>query len=311
MKSKWEPGRGSLRSRRSRCMNGSQVQGARRRHLLRSAGARSSGDRPEERDVERRQSSRPHASEADRMLAMIRHRRAAQRGPGNTPHGRWLCAIALAMCCAVLRGHLSHPLAFGASRRRIPRRGRGTRGRQHGRPRNHDGRDPPCGELDRAGASLARLETGVRGELSPALRYQDGRRSAFWELPRGRARSRLGAARVLELRRFLGRVRLSGLWDRRAAARVQRKVALMLRYEPQEKDGSSRFDGKKPSRWSALRYKVLRARERGAAAIVFVTGPLQDEGKDRIRSFPEKRSVWRDRLTSSSIHRSRSSAWRR
>ncbi|HEY2924290.1 MAG TPA: M28 family peptidase [Candidatus Eisenbacteria bacterium] len=60
------------------------------------------------------------------------------------------------------------------------------------------------------------------------------------------------------------------------------KIALMLRYEPQERDSSSRFDGKKPSRWSALRYKVLQARERGAAAIVFVTGPLQDEGKDKI-----------------------------
>jgi len=60
------------------------------------------------------------------------------------------------------------------------------------------------------------------------------------------------------------------------------KIALMLRYEPQERDSASRFDGKKPSRWSALRYKVLQARERGAAAVVFVTGPLQDEGKDKI-----------------------------
>ncbi len=60
------------------------------------------------------------------------------------------------------------------------------------------------------------------------------------------------------------------------------KIALMLRYEPQEKDDASPFDGKKPSRWSALRYKVLQARERGAAAVIFVTGPLQDEGKDRI-----------------------------
>ncbi|HXF59172.1 MAG TPA: M28 family peptidase, partial [Candidatus Saccharimonadales bacterium] len=60
------------------------------------------------------------------------------------------------------------------------------------------------------------------------------------------------------------------------------KIALMLRYEPQEKDSASVFDGKKPSRWSALRYKVLQARERGAAAVVFVTGPLQDEGKDKI-----------------------------
>jgi Tol biopolymer transport system component len=60
------------------------------------------------------------------------------------------------------------------------------------------------------------------------------------------------------------------------------KIALMLRYEPQERDSASRFDGKRPSRWSALRYKVLQARERGATAIVFVTGPLQDEGKDKI-----------------------------
>ncbi len=60
------------------------------------------------------------------------------------------------------------------------------------------------------------------------------------------------------------------------------KVALMLRYEPQEKDDASPFDGRRPSRWSAMRYKVLQARERGAVAVIFVTGPLQDEGKDRI-----------------------------
>lgn len=60
------------------------------------------------------------------------------------------------------------------------------------------------------------------------------------------------------------------------------KVAFMLRYEPQEKDEKSVFDGRRPSRWSPLRYKTLQARERGAAAVIFVTGPLQDEGKDRI-----------------------------
>jgi Tol biopolymer transport system component len=60
------------------------------------------------------------------------------------------------------------------------------------------------------------------------------------------------------------------------------KVALMLRYEPQERDEKSVFDGKKPSRWSALRYKALQARERGAVAVVFVTGPLQDEAKDKV-----------------------------
>jgi len=60
------------------------------------------------------------------------------------------------------------------------------------------------------------------------------------------------------------------------------KVALMLRYEPQEKDEASPFDGRRPSRWSALRYKVLQARARGAVAVIFATGPLQDEPKDRI-----------------------------
>jgi TolB protein len=60
------------------------------------------------------------------------------------------------------------------------------------------------------------------------------------------------------------------------------KIALMLRYEPQEKDESSRFDGRRPSRWSAPRYKVLQARERGAVAVIFVDGPLQDEAKDKL-----------------------------
>ena len=60
------------------------------------------------------------------------------------------------------------------------------------------------------------------------------------------------------------------------------KVVLMLRYEPQERDDGSPFDGRRPSRWSAQRRKVLLARERGAVAVVFVTGRLQDEGNDRI-----------------------------
>jgi len=60
------------------------------------------------------------------------------------------------------------------------------------------------------------------------------------------------------------------------------KVALMLRYEPQEKDDASKFDGRKPSRWSAMRYKVLQARERGAIAVIFTTGALQDEAKDKL-----------------------------
>ena len=60
------------------------------------------------------------------------------------------------------------------------------------------------------------------------------------------------------------------------------RVALILRYEPQEKDDTSRFDGRRPSRWSAIRYKVHRARELGAVAVVFVTGPLQEPEQDRL-----------------------------
>ncbi|MDQ3280582.1 MAG: M20/M25/M40 family metallo-hydrolase [Acidobacteriota bacterium] len=60
------------------------------------------------------------------------------------------------------------------------------------------------------------------------------------------------------------------------------KVALMLRYEPQERDENSRFDGRRPSRWSAARYKVMKAREAGAVAVIFVTGPMQDEPKDKL-----------------------------
>src|SRR5437660_2135298 len=60
------------------------------------------------------------------------------------------------------------------------------------------------------------------------------------------------------------------------------KIALILRYEPQEKDDTSKFDGRKPSRWSAMRYKVLQARERGAVAVIFTTGPRQDDGKDKV-----------------------------
>jgi Tol biopolymer transport system component len=60
------------------------------------------------------------------------------------------------------------------------------------------------------------------------------------------------------------------------------KVALMLRYEPQERDDASPFDGRRPSRWSALRYRVLQARERGASAVIFANGPLQDEQTDKL-----------------------------
>jgi Tol biopolymer transport system component len=71
-------------------------------------------------------------------------------------------------------------------------------------------------------------------------------------------------------------------YDDYAGIDLKGKVALMLRYEPQEKDEKSPFDGRKPSRWSAMRYKVLQARERGAVAVIFATGPLQDDGQNKV-----------------------------
>ena len=71
-------------------------------------------------------------------------------------------------------------------------------------------------------------------------------------------------------------------YDDFAGIDVKGKVVLILRYEPQEKDDNSPFDGRKPSRWSAMRYKTLQARERGAIAVIFATGPLQDEKRDGI-----------------------------
>jgi len=71
-------------------------------------------------------------------------------------------------------------------------------------------------------------------------------------------------------------------YDDFAGIDVKGKVVMMLRYEPQEKDDNSPFDGRKPSRWSAMRYKTLQARERGAVAVIFVTGPLQDENRNGI-----------------------------
>jgi Tol biopolymer transport system component len=71
-------------------------------------------------------------------------------------------------------------------------------------------------------------------------------------------------------------------YDDFAGIDLKGKVAFMLRYEPQEKDDASPFDGRKPSRWSAMRYKVLQARERGAVAVIFATGTVQDDGKDKV-----------------------------
>ena len=90
---------------------------------------------------------------------------------------------------------------------------------------------------------------------------------------------------------FSGELAFVGLRHRGAAGRLSR--AGRRRPQGQGRRSSSATSRRRrtrrrpstasaPSRWSGLRYKVLQARERGAAAVVFVTGPAQDDGKDRL-----------------------------
>ncbi|MBW2291316.1 MAG: M28 family peptidase [Deltaproteobacteria bacterium] len=66
-------------------------------------------------------------------------------------------------------------------------------------------------------------------------------------------------------------------YDDYAGLDTQGKVVLAMRYEPGESDPHSPFDGKRPSRFSDLRYKALKAREAGAAALILVSTPSDDE----------------------------------
>ena len=78
-------------------------------------------------------------------------------------------------------------------------------------------------------------------------------------------------------------------YDDYAQVDVSGKIALAMRYEPGEADPSSPFDGKRPSRFSDLRYKALKAREAGAAALIFVSPPGDED--DRLPRINRSDSV--------------------
>ncbi len=71
-------------------------------------------------------------------------------------------------------------------------------------------------------------------------------------------------------------------YDDYAGLDVKGKVVLAMRYEPGETDEKSPFDGRKASRWSDLRYKALKAREAGAAALVLVAPARQPDEADKV-----------------------------
>jgi hypothetical protein len=59
-------------------------------------------------------------------------------------------------------------------------------------------------------------------------------------------------------------------YDSYAGLNVSNKIVLVLRYVPEEVDAKRRQE---LNRYAGLRYKAMLARERGAKAILFVTGP--------------------------------------
>ena len=69
-------------------------------------------------------------------------------------------------------------------------------------------------------------------------------------------------------------------YDDYADLDVTGKVVMVFRYEPQEDDPDSVFDGRRPSRFSELRYKALLAREAGAAALVLVVPARAEDDPD-------------------------------
>ncbi len=71
-------------------------------------------------------------------------------------------------------------------------------------------------------------------------------------------------------------------YDDYAAVDVADKVVLAMRYEPQENDDESPFEGKKPSRYSDIRYKALKARQKGAKALVLVAPARGDDDPDKV-----------------------------
>lgn len=68
-------------------------------------------------------------------------------------------------------------------------------------------------------------------------------------------------------------------WDDYKDLDVRSRVVLVLRHEPGMDDPDSPFEGKKLTRYSDLRQKAIRARERGAAAMIVITGPRSPAGE--------------------------------
>jgi len=69
-------------------------------------------------------------------------------------------------------------------------------------------------------------------------------------------------------------------YDSYAGLNVSNKIALVLRYAPEEVDSRRRAE---LNRYAGLRYKAMHAREHGAQGVVFVTGPTSPNAGELVR----------------------------
>jgi hypothetical protein len=92
---------------------------------------------------------------------------------------------------------------------------------------------------------------------------------------------------------------------------VEGKVVLAMRFEPGEEDPDSPFEGRRPTRWSDLRYKAFTARERGAAALVLVDPPRTGEtdAPDKLPALKSYGPVSRAGLPVFQVSRATADEW--
>jgi Tol biopolymer transport system component len=98
-------------------------------------------------------------------------------------------------------------------------------------------------------------------------------------------------------------------YDDYAGLDVAGKVVLAMRYEPGETDPDSPFAGTRPSRFSDLRLKAMRARELGAAALVMVSPARDGEEPDKLPVLKPEGPVSRAGLPVIQITRAEADRW--
>jgi Tol biopolymer transport system component len=73
-------------------------------------------------------------------------------------------------------------------------------------------------------------------------------------------------------------------YDSYAGVNVSNKIALVLRYVPEQVDAKRRAE---LNRYAGIRYKAMHARERGAKGVLFVTGPTSPNAGELLKLSPD------------------------